>query len=118
MMKVAPALTAALTGFAMLLCPIARAEPTADDIYSKWLSEYSVNYQGRYTFDEMTQEGQRVCALLDEVANAKTLQNAQQRLIDQLGFNKKEAAGIIHSAIESYCHQYSELVMSSGIMSS
>jgi hypothetical protein len=118
MMKIAPTLTAVLTGFAMLLCPVARAEPTADDIYSKWLSEYSVNYQGRYTFDEMTQEGQRVCALLDEMSNAKTLQNAQQRLIDQLGFSKKEAVGIIDSAVESYCQQYSELVMSSGIMSS
>ena len=117
-MKVAPTLTMALIGLTVLLCPVARAEPTPDDIYSKWLSVYSVNYQGRYTFEEMTLEGQRVCALLNEVVEAKTLENAQQRLIDQLGFSKKEANGIIDSAVQSYCHQYSELVMSSGIMSS
>jgi len=117
MTKIAPTLAAAVTVLAVFLCPIARAEPTADDYYSKWLSEYGVNYQGRYTFDEMIQEGQRVCALLDEVVNATTLQNAQQRLVDQLGFTKKEASGIIDSAVQSYCHQYSQLVMSSGIMS-
>jgi hypothetical protein len=43
----------------------------------------------------MTQEGQRVCALLDEVVNATTLRNAQQTLVDQLGFATKQANGII-----------------------
>jgi hypothetical protein len=43
----------------------------------------------------MTQEGQRVCALLDELVNATTLKNAQQRLVNQLGFSTKEANGIM-----------------------
>lgn len=115
-MRFATALSLALTGLSMLVAPTAQAEPTPDDIYSKWLSVYSVSYQGRYTFEEMTQEGQRVCALLDEVVNATTLRNAQQRLVDQLGFTTKQANGIIDSAVQSYCHQYSQLVMDSGIM--
>jgi hypothetical protein len=117
-MKFASLLAVVLTGLTMLLSPIAHAEPTADDYYSKRLSGYSVNYQGRYTFDEMIQEGQRVCALLEEVVNATTLQNAQQRLVDQLGFSKREAAGLIDAAVQSYCDQHSKLVMNSGIMSS
>ena len=64
----------------------------------------------------MTQEGQRVCALLDEVVNATTLRNAQQRLVDQLGFTTKQANGFIDSAVLSYCQRYSPMVMDSGIM--
>jgi hypothetical protein len=115
-MRHAPALAVAIAGMALLVSPTAQADPTPDAIYSKWLSTYSVNYQGRYTFAEMTQEGQRVCALLGEQANATTLKNAQQTLVNQRGFSTKEANGIIDSAVQSYCHDYSQLVVDSGIM--
>ena len=117
-MKFALMLSAALTGLTVLVCPTARAEPTPEDYYSKRLSGYGVNYQGRYTFDEIVQEGQRVCALLEEVVSTETLQNARQRLVDQLGFSSPEASGIVDSAVQSFCDQHSQLVMDSGIMTS
>lgn len=43
-MRFATALSVALTGLSMLVAPTAQAEPTPDDIYSKWLSVYSVSY--------------------------------------------------------------------------
>ncbi len=55
-------------------------------------------------------------ALLGKATSPTTLKNAQQQLVAQRGFSTKEANGIIDSAVQSYCYQYSKLVTDSGIM--
>ena len=44
---------ALLTGLALAMCPVAQAEPTADDWYTKALSGNGVNYQDRVSLEEL-----------------------------------------------------------------
>lgn len=109
-MKVAAALTVSMTGLALALSPVAHAEPTPDDYYSKRLSGYGVNYQGKLTFDEMIGLGHTVCGLLDEWATPQTVLNTRQRVVATGVLDDAEARQVVYAASESYCDQHTDLV--------
>lgn len=107
-------LAVALTGLVVLICPVARADPTLsyqDAIYTKWLSEIGVNYQNRATTQTMIAEAHTTCAMLDQSPAPQTFDAAVNRLVGgSANFNKKEANGIVQAAIDTYCDGHRNLI--------
>jgi len=67
-MRFVTTLVVPLTGLALSLCPVAQADPewTHEDWnYTKYLSEYGVNYQARITTNEMIEKAHSVCDALE-----------------------------------------------------
>ena len=94
---------ALLTGLALAMCPVAQAEPTADDWYTKALSGNGVNYQDRVSLEELISEAQMICAALDKSPGNSTYQAAVDSIVAKGVFTPEEADGIGSSAIAAYC---------------
>lgn len=97
-----------------LVCPVAQADPTltpADHIYTKYLSEYGVNYQGRVSLETMIANGHTTCAMLDENPTPATWQAAIGRLVGGQGnFTQQEAKLTAQAAVSSYCSGHNNLI--------
>ena len=97
-----------LTALALTMCPVAQAEPTLDDWYSKALSGNLVNYQGRASFEEMISLGQSVCSALDRSPGHSTFVSAVNNIVAKGVFNPTEARGIASSAVAAYCPNHND----------
>jgi len=112
-MRFAATFTVSLAGLALILCPVARADPgwtTEDWNYTKWLSENGVNYQGRVTTNEMMAKARGVCDALKQNPAKATLVSARDSIVKQGVLNQDEATKVSYSAISAYCTQFSDLM--------
>jgi hypothetical protein len=111
-MRFAATLVVPLTGLAVILCPVAQADPewtTEDWNYTKYLSEYGVNYQGRITTNEMMAEAHFVCDALGENPTQPALVSARDALVKQGILTQDEATKVSYSAVTVYCPQFDDL---------
>jgi uncharacterized protein DUF732 len=97
-----------LTALVLIVYPVAQAEPTPDDWFSKALSGNGVNYQGRASFEDLTAEGRMVCSALDRSPGHKTYKSAIDSIVAKGVFTPKEANGIGSSAIAAYCPKHND----------
>jgi hypothetical protein len=97
-MKGASGLAACMTVLALAGGPVAQADPTPDDYYSKRLFGYGVNYQGKMTFDEMIALGHTVCGLLDEWAAPEAVLGARQRVVATGVLDEEDARQVVIAA--------------------
>jgi Protein of unknown function (DUF732) len=108
MMRFAATLGVPLTGLALILCPVGQADPnwTPEDWnYTKWLSEYGVNYQGRVTTNEMIAKAHIVCDALGQNPTTAALVSARDSIVKQGVLTQDEATKTSYSAISAYCPQ-------------
>ena len=109
MMRFAAMFAVPLTGLALILCPVAQADPnwTPEDwAYTKWLSEYGVNYQGRVTTNEMMAKAHMVCDALGQNPTTAALVSARDSIVKQGVLTQDEATKTSYSAISAYCPQF------------
>lgn len=113
-MKRMATLAMPVAGLALLICPVAQADPTltpADHIYTKYLSEFGVNFQNRVSLQTMIADGHTTCAMLDESPTPSTWQAAISRLVGGQGnFTQQEAKLTAQAAVNSYCSGHSNLI--------
>lgn len=103
------------TGLTLLICPVAQGDPLTpqDSYYTKYLSEYGVNYQGRVSLDTMIEQAHTTCAMLDHNPSPMTWQAAIARLVGGEGnFTQQEAKLTAQAAVNSYCTSHSNLIYS------
>ena len=98
----------AFTALTLTLSPVALAEPTPEDWFSKALSGNGVNYQGRVSFDEVVAEGRMVCAALDRSPGHSSYQSAVESIVAKGVFTEKEADGIGGSAVAAFCPKHND----------
>jgi hypothetical protein len=113
MMRVAAAFTVPFSALALILCPVAQADPdwtTEDWNYTKWMSEYGINYQGRVTTNEMMAKARGVCAALDQSPTKAALVSARDAIAKDGILTKDEATKTSYAAISAYCQQYNNLM--------
>jgi hypothetical protein len=111
-MRFAATLVVPLTGLALSLCPVAQADPewTPEDWnYTKYLSEYGVNYQGRITTDEMMAKAHFVCDSVAEDSTQQRLVSARDSLVKQGILTQDEATKVSYAAVTVYCPQFDDL---------
>jgi Protein of unknown function (DUF732) len=116
-MRFAATFAIPLAGLALISCPVAHADPDPDttatfQYYSKWLSEYMVNYQGRITNDEMIAKAQLVCNTLQNNPTKAGLVWARDAIVKQGVLTQDEATKVAYSAVsaQSYCPQFEDLM--------
>jgi hypothetical protein len=107
-MKPAAIFAVSVTALALTINPVAHAEPTPEDWFSKALSGNGVNYQGRVSFEEVVAEGRMVCAELDRSPGHTTYQSAIQSIVAKGVFTEKEADGIGGSAVAAFCPDHND----------
>jgi len=111
-MRFAVTLAFLLTGLALILCPVAQADPewtTKDWNYTKYLSEYGVNYQPRITTNEMIEKAHFVCDSVAENPTQPALVSARDALVKQGILTQDEATKVSYAAITVYCPQFDDL---------
>ena len=108
MMRFAATFAVPLTGLALILCPVAKADPSPDDWYAKGLSGGPVSFHN-LTWAQMIATGHSVC---DAIHNNPTTAGvvAERDAIVKAGiFSKNEARGIIYAATYAYCPEFTDL---------
>jgi hypothetical protein len=111
-MRLAATLVVPLTGLALIVCPVAQADPewtTEDWNYTKYLSGYGVNYQGRITTDEMMAKAHFVCDSLEGNPTQPALVSARDALVKQGILTQDEATKVSYAAVTVYCPQFDDL---------
>jgi hypothetical protein len=111
-MRFAATLVVPLTGLALILCPVAQADPewTHEDWnYTKYLSEYGINCQGRITTNEMFEKAHSVCDSLERNPTQQGLVSARDTLTKEGILTQDEATKVSYSAVTVYCPQFDEL---------
>ena len=111
-MRSAATLAIPLTGLALTLCPVAQADPdwtTEDWNYTKYLTEYGVNYQGRITTNEMMAKANFVCDSIEENPTQQGVVSARDSLVKQGILTHEEATKVSYSAVTVYCPQFDDL---------
>jgi hypothetical protein len=111
-MRFAATFAVPLTGLALILCPVAQADPewtTEDWNYTKYLSEYGVSYQGRITTNEMMAKAHFVCDELAENSTRAGLVSARDSLVKEGILTQDEATKVSYSAVSVYCPQFDDL---------
>lgn len=111
-MRFAVTLVVPLTGLALSMCPVAHADPewtTEDWNYTKYLSEYGVNYQSRITTNEMIEKAHFVCDSLEENSTQPALVSARDALVKQGILTQDEATKVSYAAVSVYCPQFNDL---------
>jgi Protein of unknown function (DUF732) len=94
MMRVGATFAVPATVLALTLCPVVQADPnwtTEDWNYTKYLSEYGVNYQGRVTTNEMIAKAHSVCDALASNPTKATLVSARDSTVKQGVLTQDEA---------------------------
>jgi hypothetical protein len=112
MMRFAGAFAVPLAAQALILCPAAQADPnwTPNDWnYTKYLSEYLVNYQGRVTTNEMIAKAHMVCDALEQNPTKATLVSTRDSIVKQGVLTQDEATKVSYAAISTYCPQFENL---------
>jgi uncharacterized protein DUF732 len=107
-MRPAAIFAVSLTALALTVSPMARAEPSPEDWFSKALSGNGVNYQNRVPFEEVVAEGRMVCAELDRSPGHTTYQAAVESIVAKGVFTEKEADGIGSSAVAAFCPDHND----------
>jgi hypothetical protein len=113
-MRFAATLAVPVTGLAMILCPVAQADPerTIEDWnYTKYLSEYGVNYQARITTNEMIEKAHFVCDALNENPTRPAFVSARDALVKQGILTQDEVTKVSNSAVSVYCPQFYDLTL-------
>jgi uncharacterized protein DUF732 len=113
MMRFAAWFAIPLAGLAFILCPVAQADPnwTPDDWnYTKYLSAYLVNYQGRVTTNEMIAKAHMVCDALEQNPTKATLVSARDSIVKQGVLTQDEATKVSYAAISTYCPQFNNVM--------
>jgi hypothetical protein len=103
-MRFAATLAVPVTGLALILCPVAQADPewtTEDWNYTKYLSGNGVNYQARITTNEMIEKAHFVCYALEENPTPPGLVSARDSLVKQGILTQDEATKVAYSAISA-----------------
>jgi hypothetical protein len=111
-MRFAATLAVPLTGLALILCPVAQADPewtTEDWNFTKYLSEYGVNYQGRITTNEMMAKAHFVCDSLEGNPTQQGLVSARDSLVKQGILTQDEATKVSYASVSVYCPQFDDL---------
>jgi len=111
-MRTAAALVIPLTGLGLILCPESQADPewTQEDWnYTKYLSEYGINYQGRITTNEMFEKAHSVCDALEENPTQQGLVSARDTLTKEGILTQDETTKVSYAAVSVYCPQFNDL---------
>jgi Protein of unknown function (DUF732) len=82
---------------------------TEDWNYTKHLSEYGVNCQGRITTNEMMAKAHFVCDSLEENITEQGLVSARDALVKEGILTQDEATKVSYSAVSVYCPQFDDL---------
>ncbi len=112
-MRFAATFAVPLTGLALISCPIAQGDPnwTQEDwYYTKWLSEYGVNYQARITTNEMIEKAHYVCDSLAKDPTKATLVSARDTLVKEGILTQDEATKTSYAAISTYCPDFQNVI--------
>jgi Protein of unknown function (DUF732) len=112
-MRLSAILAVPLTGLALTLCPVSQADPewtTEDWNYTKYLSSYSVNYQGRVTTNEMIAKAHMVCDALGRDPTTPALVAARDAIVKQGVLTQEEATKVSYSAISVYCPEFNDVL--------
>jgi hypothetical protein len=111
-MRLAVTFVVPLTGLALTLCPVAQADPewTHEDWnYTKVMSGYGINYQGRTTTNEMIEKAHSVCDSLERNPTQQGLVSARDTLTKEGILTQDETTKVSYAAVTVYCPQFEDL---------
>ena len=97
----------------MTLCPVAQADPEwthQDWNYTKYSSEYGINYRGRLSTNEMFEKAHFVCDSLERNPTQQGLVSARDTLTKEGILTQDETTKVSYSAVQVYCPQFQDLM--------
>lgn len=104
-MRCAATLAVPLTGVALILCPVAQADPSPDDWYAKALG---ISFHS-LSWPEMIATGHNVCNNIQSNPTTAGVVAARDSIVNAGIFSKQEALQILYAATYAYCPDFKDL---------